>query len=418
MRERNWKSRAAVLIACLIMVNVLANAQNASAEENTYTPHTPIRINGNAGFAAQAAAEGWPGDGSEGNPYVIEGYEINGTGHGYCIYVGNTTVHFVVGGCYVHNASGNLYEEHFRDIGVYFWNVQNGNIENNTISNNNASGIRLYRSNYINIINNNVTLNRYSGIYIYWQSEYNIISGNIFADNRDGISVVDTSKNYFYNNIMAGNGIYLDGFELVHFNSQDIDTSNTVNGKPVYYLKDMNGGTVPENSGQVILVNCRGVTVQNQNIYDVNFGISLHYSFSNTISNNTILVQRSGIRIYRSESNTIFNNNIYNTDSTANDFVGIYLWDSYRNAIIGNSISGFSYGIEVTIVDMKYDNNEIKNNTFNDNGIDYELNIIVENGGGGSGTTAINVGLILTFVGILVIATMIWKKKKNRREGE
>ena len=41
-----------------------------------YTLHDPIKIEGDEDFAAQAASEGWPGDGSEENPYVIEGYEI------------------------------------------------------------------------------------------------------------------------------------------------------------------------------------------------------------------------------------------------------------------------------------------------------------------------------------------------------
>jgi len=39
-----------------------------------YTPHDAILLDGNAEIIAQADAEVWPGDGTEGNPYQITGY--------------------------------------------------------------------------------------------------------------------------------------------------------------------------------------------------------------------------------------------------------------------------------------------------------------------------------------------------------
>jgi hypothetical protein len=41
--------------------------------------HSPIRINSTAEFASKALAESWQGDGSAGNPYIIENYDINGS---------------------------------------------------------------------------------------------------------------------------------------------------------------------------------------------------------------------------------------------------------------------------------------------------------------------------------------------------
>ena len=80
----------------------------ASAPEATtsaLTPHAPIRIDSNADFPGIASA----GDGSVGNPWVIENWDINGTGVGYCIYVGNTTEYFEVRNCSLYNASGVLF---------------------------------------------------------------------------------------------------------------------------------------------------------------------------------------------------------------------------------------------------------------------------------------------------------------------
>ena len=48
--------------------------------EAGYIPHAPLRINNNTEFSSMAGLEGWIGDGSPGNPYIIEGYDINGSG--------------------------------------------------------------------------------------------------------------------------------------------------------------------------------------------------------------------------------------------------------------------------------------------------------------------------------------------------
>jgi parallel beta-helix repeat protein len=417
----------AVALAFLMLMSATASgilrAEDMGAEVNGYTVREPIRINGNTDFAAQATTEGWPGDGTEGNPYIIEGYEINGTGHGNCIYVGNTSVYFVVRGCYVHSSSGHLYEDYFMDAGVYLWNVQNGSMENNIVSNNDGDGIRLYWSSHNIIFNNTVFSNGHCGIFIYDHSEYIILSGNNFTDNRDGIYIGDSTYCSFSDNLMVGNGFRFKGFELIHFNSHNIDTSNTVNGKPVYYLKDTNNVTVSEGAGQVILVNCKGVTVENQNISNVSFGISLFYSNGNIISNNTVLLNNFGssIRLECSDGNFIINNTLRNQNVTLLDnheYIGINLLDSYYNAIINNSISGFSYGIEVTIVDMKYDNNDIRNNTFINNTNDYELSCIVEDGESSSGIPSIYIILALALVAIFATTLVIWKRKKSNRGGE
>ncbi len=63
----------------------LISLSNIEYVKAPYIPHNPIRINSNAEFASLAGIEGWLGDGSPGNPYIIEGYDITGSGYGYCI---------------------------------------------------------------------------------------------------------------------------------------------------------------------------------------------------------------------------------------------------------------------------------------------------------------------------------------------
>ncbi|MEM3525732.1 MAG: NosD domain-containing protein, partial [Thermoplasmata archaeon] len=91
-----------------------------------YGKHGPIHINGNADFAAQAAGEGWQGDGTEGNPYIIERLEIDANGGSYCIWIENTDVHFIVRDCDLHNTS-TVAQPY---AALAFSNVKNGTCEN------------------------------------------------------------------------------------------------------------------------------------------------------------------------------------------------------------------------------------------------------------------------------------------------
>ncbi len=107
------RGKFAILGAVIIVISFLLPAEISMAKESkyefaeterSYTPHGIIRINSDAEFAQIAQQEGWPGDGSESNPYIIEGYEIDAQGVGNCIYIGNTTVHFIIRNCYLHGA--------------------------------------------------------------------------------------------------------------------------------------------------------------------------------------------------------------------------------------------------------------------------------------------------------------------------
>jgi len=90
-----WKLGLALLVILALLVSTIAvPPQTASGDmdvnatypsektENTlyneYEERDPIHIEGNENFSEKAEEEGWPGDGSEENPYIIEGYRIEG----------------------------------------------------------------------------------------------------------------------------------------------------------------------------------------------------------------------------------------------------------------------------------------------------------------------------------------------------
>jgi parallel beta-helix repeat protein len=199
-----------------------------------------------------------------------------------------------------------------------------------------------------------------AGILVY--SNNNIVINNTAnSNNWYGIFLSSSSNNTIANNTMVGDGIIIEGYQLQHWNTHSIDTSNTVNGKPVYYWKNQVGGTVPLGAGQIILANCTNVVVENQNVNNGSAGISLGFSSGNTIANNTANSNNwYGIFLSSSSNNTIANNTASN-----NSYVGIYLRGGNRNTISESEATGNAF----TGIDLQGStHNNVTNNTANSNG--------------------------------------------------
>ncbi len=367
------------------------------------TTHLPIRINSNADFDEAHGVVNWAtGNGTQGNPWIIEGWDVNGTGYGYCIYIGNTTEHFIVSNCYLHEASGFMSPFYFFNQGLILYHTTNGTIEN-IIAYGNGLGVQLCYSPGNDVINNSVISNVNEGIWIH-DSRDVLVSGNNVTSNEYGIDITisdgafvvnNTASNnnvgisasqsdaiivnniatmnlesgisvggpdsiYFINNntismnnigitlsgtigvtvkdnAMLGNSMFISGV-LEHWNSHDIDVTNTVNGKPVRYWKNQVGGTVPPGAGQVILANCMNVTVEGQNLINGSVGILMGLSVNNIITDN---------------------------NASLNNLAGIYMnFHCNGNLITGNIVSNNYDGI---CMDPLCDGNTISNNTANSN---------------------------------------------------
>lgn len=145
---------------------------------------------------------------------------------------------------------------------------------------NSGQGIYLYSgcNNRNRILNNSIYNTKHYGIFI--EGSKNVTVGNniIISTSRKGIKIYYSSNCMIYGNIIMGNGIFIEGRGMKYWNSHYIDTSNTINGKPVYYLKNLNGEVIPEGAGEIILVNCSNITIKNQNITNTNPGIEVGYS--------------------------------------------------------------------------------------------------------------------------------------------
>ena len=257
------------------------------------------------------------------------------------------------------------------EVGIKIMRASNYNkITNNTISANKAWGIRQFvpelgpwlpsSSSYLTIANNNVS-NNGNGTYLS-RSSYNTITANIVCSNKGyGIRLFGSTSNKLRKNELYGNKYNFDVNCFGTSWNQDIDKTNTVNGKPIYYLIGESGITLDEstNAGYVALISCNKITVKNLNLTNNGQGILLVETPNSVLLNNTILNNEDGIHFHVSRDNIITNCNF------SNNVHGIYLYNSMSTNITNNDISNCGKGIWAFISsgNTTIHNNNIWNNS-------------------------------------------------------
>jgi len=253
-----------------------------------------------------------------------------------------------------------------------YFGIQPDSSSNNTISNNTFSdcyhaigGAEMSGSNQH--IFNNLISNSSFGIYLR-DSSKSIIYDNIILNSRTlSINLLYSSNTILANNNMSNNtsGLQVSGWSLSHF-FHNIDVSNTVDGKPVYYLINHSDLIIDPSTfpaiGYLGIVNSTNLVIKNLDLTKSGQGLLLAYtthstimhlntSFNsegidmfgssyNTITDNRITSNRVGINLnYGCKNNTISNNTISETKTA------IQMFNSDDNIFRHNDISGNHYGI-------------------------------------------------------------------------
>jgi len=330
-----------VLLSTIVIASIIGLAMpllSPSPVHAALTSHAPIYINDNSQFTSANGVTS--GSGTENDPYIIQNWDIS-AGNAPCIEIRNTTAYFIIRNCYVHDGGSNY-------VGIYFYNVTKGVIDN-TITENNQVGICLESSDN-NLVSNNLARNNYyEGIHLYNFSNNTTLNYNTCENNIIGISLSYSSNNTISNNTCENNSIlgiflYISNNNLIdnnicekkeeigiHLeNSLNNTISNNVTKESVY-------GIYLENSDNNLVSN----NIARNNSYD---GIDLYYSDNNLVSNNICKNNvRDGISHLYSENNTLVNNTF-----KSNGY-GIYVRYSnnnriYHNNFINNAIQAYDYG--------------------------------------------------------------------------
>jgi parallel beta-helix repeat protein len=313
-----------------------------------------------------------------------------------------------------HTADCNLYYNTIWEnwAGIWAQGTLNTTINYNNASHNNFCGIRLYSSSnnemYYNtlfsngygilawyssadtIVGNNASLNTNFGIHLFncgggtW-----LINNNASKNTSYGIYLYESDTIHMTGNIISGNpyNFGIDGTNYIDFATHDIDITNTVNGKPIYYIKGASDTVydADTNMGTIYLINCENVTVKDLNFTKNICGICLWNTTESKIENVTVTKSIYGINIRNSRNNTASHCNI-----TTNQY-GILFKNSNSSSIHHSNITSNQKGIHVEnsainsiyrdyISDNTLDgiylehshNNTIIENTITRNGIDFE----------------------------------------------
>jgi parallel beta-helix repeat protein len=174
--------------------------------------------------------------------------------------------------------------------------------------------------------------NGYTGIDIYLLGHSNV-TGNIISNSSIGIRLRSSSGN-----IISDNSFFNDGLFVSYSYDNNVE-NNMVNGKPLVYLEDESDKVIDYEVGQVILVNCNKITVENLYLSNTYVGIELWKTDNSMIRNNDISNNRLGLYLYESSGNNITGNTISNNEN------GIYLSYSKSNTLTNNIISNNENGI-------------------------------------------------------------------------
>ncbi|MBN1215623.1 MAG: right-handed parallel beta-helix repeat-containing protein [Candidatus Lokiarchaeota archaeon] len=321
--------------------------------------------------------------------------------------INNNVSNNSVCGIYLYHSNNNTIKDNTAsncEVGIgLMWFSENNTITENTALNNRDKGLSVTYSDYNSFINNTACYNSEYGIYSYWSDNSRILGNNLSSNSEYGLSL-DNSNNctikdnmilYNYrfciyivgsdqctlsNNIMNSSGIGIYGL-LRDIITHEIDTSNTINDKPVYYIKNQNGLTNSDfsNAGQIILVNCSDSEISEMNISGSSGALSLMYSNNITVKNNNFSYNSFyGILLYTSSNSTIESNNVSNNSHWG---IGINLRSDDNTVIDNNALNNGETGINIDTSD----NNMIKNNTASYNkkmGINIDCsyyNIITDN---------------------------------------
>lgn len=221
------------------------------------------------------------------------------------------------------------------------------------------------------------------GLYIN-NASGNTFTGNSIINNEIGVDI-RSSRNIMFrnNNFNNQHNLVVYGDLLSHY-AIDIDSSNMVDDKKVYYLDNeenlvISPSTYPD-VGILALVNCNNITVQDLQLTSNGQGVILAFTTNSKILRNRITSCHNGILLFSSSNNELTDNvitetyraiqisrtsknNMINSNNVTNNEQGILLFDSTSNTFIGNYVENNS----ICIGFSSSSNNMIRGNYFINN---------------------------------------------------
>ena len=176
--------------------------------------------------------------------------------------------------------------------------------------------------------------------FYYWVCRNCTLSGNILKDNDVGFQMWGSSLECYLHTI---------------------DTSNTVNGRPIYYLINQHGVVVPHDAGWVAAINCSDIAVEELTTVPNYDGVLFAYTEDSTIVDSTLSNNFHAVMLYSSSNCTVSRNVISN-----NGYAAIYFDTSVDCTMTENNVLNnyCVFGMRHNSIDNRIFHNNFINNSW------------------------------------------------------
>ncbi len=256
------------------------------------------------------------------------GYTVQGTPYSYGIYAS-----------YIDQMTITNMKVNGFHTGILLQSCDENTVSLNTVSGNKYYGILLGWGNSNTVTGNIITGSTNVGLELVGQASGNLLEGNTASSNTQGIMLNTVGSNILRNNVMTCNKWNFGAFG----GRYDIDTSNTVDGKPIYYWVNRIGETVPSDAGYVQIVDSDQITIEDLILTKNRYGVIFENTINSLIQNVEVYANNIGFMIYTSDGNTFNGNSVHN-----NNEQGISLAGCENNIISGNDVDNNGNGIQVS----------------------------------------------------------------------
>ncbi len=356
------------------------------------TAHDRILIASNEDFETQALNEGWTGNGTEINPYVIE--DLNMTIYGWAVSIRNTSVHFRIQNCLI-KRTNYTQDSHLNTRAcLNFINVSHGAVENCEIVSDLYTvdilysthckiehseifeTVILYYSDYCSILNNTFSDfddTRNSGITSWYSTGAKIAFNELYTIDLDlGVTnfIVRNNTVLLFMRLSCNNSFIVNntcdsctiqnsinltiinnefnsyyftflGSEIEHWNTHTIE-NNLFNERPILYFNGLGESSIDvSDAGLVILSSCYGTGIQGGSFQYQNTAIVAGFCQDCVIEGSTGFEIVSFIELFFCNNTLISNNDAINCTYSYSAH------DSNNIQIVGNTAFGSTFGVEV-----------------------------------------------------------------------
>lgn len=269
--------------------------------------HAPFSIHSDSSFNDTVQAEGWIGNGSVTNPFIIEKLYIEALYE--CISIHATTVYFIIRNC-TFVGSG---MESGIGIGIVMQFVENGIITNCTFT------------------------NLWMGC-ITWSVSNCVWNEGTFGNLLEGIWCQESTDCTITDNTFHSGGISFAGYSVLNWVHNV--SGNTIGEKSLGYFEGLSSQTIDvKDYGQTIIANCTDVTINNGDFSGVGVPISIGYSNFTEVYNCNVNGGRQGIFIERTQDTSIDSCSIIGTVE-----VGININQTVRTEVINCIVLNAGWG--------------------------------------------------------------------------